>query len=82
MSKAEEVTEGTVPFIGKDFDLANPIQTLLLIVGLSIGFVVWHLADRMGDNGADFVAGLVANLTGYDPTSGESTDNTAPLGGS
>jgi len=72
----ESVREGAgnpvMPLIG-EADLS-----LKLIVALFVGLMIISLIRPASENAAQYVAGIVGNVVGVDPVSGESS---GPLGG-
>jgi hypothetical protein len=77
----EDATEATLPFIGDSVDLTNPMAVLTLVVSLVAGFTMWNMADSWGETLAQRVSTAFGSLAGFNPSTGQSTDNQAPVGG-
>lgn len=69
MADVEEIKEGatnpTIPFVGQ---MGLSIAT---VVSLVVGFAVVALAKPAGENGAQYVANKVADVTGVNPQTGQ-----------
>lgn len=83
MAEAVEVaTDAPIPYIGKSIDLTNPVMVIALTVALVAGMTLWNMADDWGSTLATRISAAFASLTGYNPSSGESASDEAPIGGS
>ena len=71
----DAVGSPVLPFIGET-DLS-----VGLIVALFIGLMLMALIKPASENAADWVAAQLGNLTGFNPQTGQTGGNQAPVGG-
>jgi hypothetical protein len=69
----EEATEARLPFGMGNIDLTS-ISGVFAVVALILGFIVYHMTDRIGQRGADWVNSQIGAVTGSNPATGESTE--------
>lgn len=70
----EEVTEVNVPFVDEEFNLFS-IEAVVVIVSLILGATVWNMTDSIGAYAAQRLNSLLANILGFNPSNGNSSDN-------
>lgn len=76
---AEEITEAAqnpvIPYLG-EVDLGPA-----LIVALFVGLMLMKIIEPASENAAGWVSGQVESLTDFNPQTGQTGGNTAPIGG-
>jgi len=75
MATLDDAAEADLPF-GGSIDLTDPKTVVVSLVALSLGFAFWNLGRGMGAQVSTWFAGVIASLTGRDPTG--SGGNSAP----
>lgn len=68
----EDATEAKLPFGLGEIDLTNPVQALVMLTAVTLGFVAYHLTDSIGNQGANWLSNKLAAATGSDVGSAES----------
>jgi len=75
MTTMEDAAEADLPF-GGSIDLTDPKTVVVSLIALSLGFAFWNLGRGMGNQVSSWAAGVIASVTGRDPTG--SGGNTSP----
>lgn len=71
----EEATDAKIPLIGEEVDLTSPVQVLVLVVSLVGGWTIFHMTSDIGQNAAGAVNNFIADISGVNPATGDSTDS-------
>lgn len=74
---AAEPLNPSLPFVGTSVDLTNPFGATMTIVALIVGFILFHMADAIGSQGAQRVNQALASLTGAEVADGTGDDSPA-----
>jgi hypothetical protein len=67
---AAEPLNPKLPFLGTSVDFTNPFTAAMTILALIVGFVIFHMADAIGSQGAQWVNQTLASLTGAEVADG------------
>jgi hypothetical protein len=74
---AAEPLNPKLPFVGTSVDFTQPFTAVLTILALIVGFVLFHMADAIGSQGAQRVNQAIASLTGAEVADGAGDDSPA-----
>ena len=70
------MAEVPIPFVDEDLDTDDDATSLVLTVGaIILGFALFAWLRGVGNYVADQANSTISNIIGFDPTSGDSTDN-------
>jgi hypothetical protein len=59
-----EPTEAKLPFGMGSIDFTNPMSAVVMFVALTLGFVVYHMTDGIGNQLAQRINSFIASATG------------------
>jgi len=68
------MTEVPVPFTGEEVDTSDGASSVAMSIGVLIaGFGLFELARSTGGTVAQMATNKISQVTGYDPTTGQSS---------
>jgi len=76
---AAEPTTATIPFLGMEVDLTDPMAVVTVAVSLTAGFTLFNMTGSIGQVAANRVNAGLGNVLGINPGTGQSSDN-VPVG--
>lgn len=71
---AAEPTTATIPFLGMEVDLTDPMAVATVAVSLIAGFTLFNMTDSIGQVAANRVNNALGNVLGFNPGTGESSN--------
>ena len=69
---AAEPTTATIPFIGMEVDLTDPIAVATVAVSLIAGFTLFNMTDSIGQQAANRLNDAIGSVVGVNPGTGQS----------